>query len=164
MGTKKSRMDNKRPLYICCYGSSSKQTPDELLVVSRQLGRQIGSRGRKCVTGGGQYGCMSGVQSGCVESGSTNIYVVHQKFIDGGTVDEKAHGVEKVLVAKGDNLEERKKLLMENADALIVMPGGVGTFDEFWDCVSHRSLAMKGLCSKPIVVLNHDGFYDGFVA
>ena len=45
------------------------------------------------------------------------------QFIDGGSVDEKAEGVEKVLVAKGDNLEERKKMLMDNADALIVMPG-----------------------------------------
>ena len=45
------------------------------------------------------------------------------QFIDGGSVDERAEGVEKVLVAKGDNLEERKKMLMDNADALIVMPG-----------------------------------------
>ena len=45
----------------------------------------------------------------------------------------------------------------------MVMPGGVGTFDEFWDVVSSKSLGFKGLTDKPIVVVNIDGFYDGFV-
>mgnify|MGYP006089817849 CR=1 FL=1 len=68
-----------------------------------------------------------------------------------------------MIIAKGDDLEERKRLLMDNAHCLLVCPGGVGTFDEFWDCVSHRSLDMKGLAGKPIIVLNVDGYYDGFV-
>ena len=52
---------------------------------------------------------------------------------------------------------------MDPANCLIVCPGGVGTYDELWDCVSHRSLSMKGLTYKPIILLNTEGFYDGFV-
>lgn len=44
------------------------------------------------------------------------------------------------------------------------MPGGVGTFDELWDAVSSKSLNFKGLMNKPIVIVNIDGFYDGFIA
>lgn len=43
------------------------------------------------------------------------------------------------------------------------MPGGVGTFDELWDCICGKSLGMKGMDHKPICVVNIDGFYDGFI-
>lgn len=65
-------------------------------------------------------------------------------------------------MSKGADLSERKQALLDNADCIIVLPGGVGTFDEFWDAICGKSLGMKGLDRKPIVLVNLDGFYDGF--
>jgi len=146
----------------CVFGSSSNKTPNEYLEASNCLGRLLAERGHGIVTGGGAYGCMQAVQSGCRNNGGNVQGVVHQQFIDGGSADKE--NLKDIIIVEGDDLEERKRLLMDNAHCLLVCPGGVGTFDEFWDCVSHRSLDMKGLSSKPIVVLNINGFYDGFVA
>lgn len=148
---------------FCVFGSSSAKTPQKYLEVAHTLGREIAGAGHDAVTGGGQFGCMMGAQQGCIEAGGEVIYVVHQKFIDGGSVDVNAKGVKEVICAQGDDLTERKRLLVDYSDAIMICPGGVGTFDEFWDIVSHKSLSMKGLNEKPIVVLNFDGFYDGFI-
>ena len=140
------------------FGSSSNKTSQRFLDASYELGLCLGKQKILCVTGGGSFGCMNSVQQGCKDSNGLIVYVIHQKFVDGGDVDLTAKGVRKVIVAKGDDLSERKRLLIDNGDALIVLPGGCGTFDEFWDCVSHKSLSMKGLKNKPIVVMNFDGY------
>jgi uncharacterized protein (TIGR00730 family) len=150
------------PICACVFGSSSNKTSQAFLNASFEMGKLLAQRGHGIVTGGGAFGCMQGVQSGCRQNGGTVRGVVHQQFIDGGSAD--LDNVGDMIIAKGDDLEERKRLLMDNAHCLLVCPGGVGTFDEFWDCVSHRSLDMKGLTGKPIIVLNIDGYYDGFVA
>ena len=148
---------------FCVFGSSSVKTPKKYLETAYSLGQEIAKSGNDAVTGGGQFGCMMGAQQGCIDAGGEVIYVVHQKFIDGGSVDVNAKGVKEVICAGGDDLTERKRLLVDYSDAILICPGGVGTFDEFWDIVSHKSLSMKGLNEKPIVVLNYDGFYDGFI-
>lgn len=68
-----------------------------------------------------------------------------------------------LIISKGKDLSERKQLLIENSNALIVLPGGVGTFDELWHCVCGKSLTLHGLEMVPICVLNTDGFYDGSI-
>jgi uncharacterized protein (TIGR00730 family) len=151
---------------ICVFGSSSNKTPQKYLDVAYELGQAIGEAGHHAVTGGGSFGCMRQSQDGCIDAGGKVTFVVHQSFVDGGSspaLDEKTEGLEEVVCCKGDDLTERKRLLMDKSDALIVCPGGVGTFDEVWDAVSHKSLSMKGLNHKAIVLLNTDGFYDGFV-
>ena len=57
------------------------------------------------MTGGGAFGCMQGVQSGCRTHGGTVRGVVHQQFIDGGSAD--LENVAEMIIAKGDDLEER---------------------------------------------------------
>jgi hypothetical protein len=66
-----------------------------------------------------------------------------------------------MLVARGKDLQERKRLLVENSDALIVLPGGPGTWDELWEMACARNI---GLADMPIVCVNTDGYYDSFRA
>lgn len=63
-----------------------------------------------------------------------------------------------MVIAGGNNLQERKRLLWEACDAVIVLPGGTGTYDELWEVACHNSV---GLGKIPIVVLNIFNFYDG---
>ena len=64
-----------------------------------------------------------------------------------------------MLVAGGKDLQERKRMLVDRADALIVLPGGPGTWDELWEMACARGI---GLSNLPIVCVNCDGFYDPF--
>merc|ERR1719414_850199 len=63
------------------------------------------------------------------------------------------------IFPEGKLTNERKRLLLEGGDCIIVLPGGTGTFEEFFEAVSGRALNHH---QKPIYVLNVDGFYDSF--
>ena len=79
------------------------------------------------------------------------------KSNDGAAPDKP---IRQMLVAGGSDLQERKRLLMEGADALLVLPGGPGTWDELWEAACARGI---GLATIPIVVVNKNGFYDPFL-
>ena len=88
----------------------------------------------------------------------------HQKGSHGGPHPALLRPTKKgptreMLVAGGKDLQERKRLLVENADALIVLPGGPGTWDELWEMACARQL---GLTKLPIVVVNVDKYYEPF--
>ena len=93
------------------------------------------------------------------------IGVIHEKFVvDGSDWFEGAHSVfnttkHRIVVAKGNDLQERKKLLVKDADGLVVLPGGPGTWDELWEMACARHI---GFHSMPIVCVNVDGYYDNF--
>ncbi|VEU33816.1 unnamed protein product [Pseudo-nitzschia multistriata] len=72
---------------------------------------------------------------------------------------EKSIPIREILVAGGDDLQERKKFLVTNTDALIVLPGGPGTWDELWEMACARHLELNAL---PIVCVNVDGYYEPF--
>jgi hypothetical protein len=72
---------------------------------------------------------------------------------------ERTGPIREILVAGGSDLQERKKLLVQKADGLIVLPGGPGTWDELWEMSCARHL---GLIDLPIVCVNVDGYYEPF--
>lgn len=67
--------------------------------------------------------------------------------------------VDEMIVATGDGLAERKRLLVEGCDCIIALPGGAGTFDELWESVAEVGLGFRNI---PIVCVNVDGYYDSF--
>ena len=79
---------------------------------------------------------MAAMNNGANDGNGHIVGVIHEKFVvDGSYWFEGAHSVfregrNEILIARGNDLQERKKLLVENADALIVLPGGPGTWDE----------------------------------
>lgn len=110
-------------------------------------------------------GCMAAMNHGANDGDGSIIGVIHEAFIvDGGDWYEGAHSVFKntkhtILTAKGNDLQERKKLLVEGADGLVVLPGGPGTWDELWEMACARHIGFHGL---PIVCVNVDGYYENF--
>lgn len=145
---------------ICVFGSSSKHTKPLYVQESVRLGEEIAKRGYLCVNGAGHTGCMGGVNQGCQSQGGLIRGIIHEKFC----VDFGEHpNIQDLIMCKGDDLSARKQALLDHGDCVIVLPGGVGTFDELWDAVCGKSLGMKGMTKKPIVLVNLDGFYDGFL-
>lgn len=128
------------PIRICVYGSSSATTNAKYIEAARELGKLIAEKKYLCVNGAGRSGVMGGLNDACLEAGGQVRGVIHQKFV----VDAGEHSkIQDMVVSHGEDLGERKNLLMDNADCLIALPGGVGTFDEIWDAASHKSLGMK---------------------
>ena len=177
-----------KPLRVCCYGSSSSDTPQLYLQEARHVGYILAKRGHTCVNGAGSFGCMAALNDGACKANGHIVGVIHELWLvdsgdswagvpvrDGGahevfagvtqttktTSEQQNRGpIRELLVAGGKDLQERKRLLMEGADALLVLPGGPGTWDELWEAACARGI---GLTKIPIVVVNVDGFYDPFL-
>lgn len=143
------------------FGSSAKTTSQKICDEAFRLGALIAERGFVCVNGAGSTGVMGYLNEGARSKNGKIKGVIHRTFIVDAKEDVK---ITDLVITNGHGLNERKDALFEESDCLIVMPGGVGTFDEFWDVVCSRSLSMKGVDDKPICLVNLDGFYDGFIA
>lgn len=142
------------------FGSSAKTTSQKICDAAFRLGELIAEKDFICVNGAGSTGVMGFLNEGARSKNGKIKGVIHRSFIVDSKEDVK---ITDLVVTNGDGLNERKDALFEESDCLIVMPGGVGTFDEFWDVVCSRSLSMKGVDDKPICLVNLDGFYDGFI-
>ncbi len=86
----------------CVFGSSSNKTPKTLLNEAYHLGTLLAKRGHGIVTGGGAFGCMHAVQSGCRQHGGSVRGVVHQLFVDGGSADTE--NITTMTIVTGDDL------------------------------------------------------------
>jgi uncharacterized protein (TIGR00730 family) len=150
-----------RKLKVCVYGSSSSRTSKAFTDAAYELGLELAKRGHICVNGGGANGVMGALNEGCVAGKGEIIGVIHQMFIVDGQEDSR---ITNMVVCRGNDLKERKQQLLDNGDAIIVMPGGVGTLDELWDAVCTKSLGLGGLLNKPISVVNVNNYFDGSIA
>lgn len=148
------------PFRVGVFGSSAKTTSQNICDEAFRLGALIADKGFVCVNGAGSTGVMGYLNDGARSKNGKIKGVIHRTFIVDSKEDVK---ITDLVVTNGDGLNERKDALFDESDCLIVMPGGVGTFDEFWDIVCSRSLSMKGVDDKPICLVNINGFYDGFI-
>ena len=131
----------KTPLRVCCYGSSNKNTRQEYTREAYTLGQILGRRGHTCVNGGGSTGCMGFMNQGVQDVDGKVTGVIHKMFVkhEEGNENHWAEGCHEVfktaqkgdddgkvqlIVASGETLQERKRLLVQDADALVVLPGG----------------------------------------
>jgi uncharacterized protein (TIGR00730 family) len=122
----------------------------------RALGEGLGRAGIRLVFGGGRIGIMGLVADGVLSNGGTVLGVIPE-FL---TQLEVAHaGVTEMVVTK--TMHTRKLRLYEESDAFVVMPGGLGTFDEAFEIITWRQLRLH---DKPILLCNVAGSAEPLVA
>ncbi|ANP49637.1 uncharacterized protein (TIGR00730 family) [Streptomyces griseochromogenes] len=118
---------------------------------AREFAKLLGKGGHTLVWGGSDVGLMKVVADAVREAGG-RLLGVSVEFLSA-----KAHpGADEMVIAS--DLAERKKLLLEKADAVVIMVGGTGTLDEATEILE---LKKHGRTDKPVVLLNTAGFYDG---
>lgn len=100
---------------------------------------------------GGAHGVFSSLSSPSSATSSS--------FAANGDDGAPRQPIREMLVAGGRDLQERKRLLVDGSDALLVLPGGPGTWDELWEMACARNI---GLTTMPIVCVNPNGYYDPF--
>lgn len=139
---------------IAVYGAASSLIDESYKEAGRELGRKMAERGYGLVFGGGANGMMGSVAQGVYEKGGYSLGVVPKFFEDSNPEVSFKNCTEMIYT---DTMRERKRILEERSDAFIVTPGGIGTFDEFYEILTLKQL---GRHNKAIVIYNINGFYD----
>lgn len=139
---------------ICVYGAASPTIDPEYIKLVEQMGVEMAKRGHSLVFGGGGNGLMGAAARG-VHSAGGYILGVIPKFFDEENVEAICDFCNQLI--QPDTMRQRKQIMEDNADAFIVVPGGIGTFEEFFEI-----LTLKQLCrhNKPIAIYNLKGYYD----
>jgi uncharacterized protein (TIGR00730 family) len=136
---------------IAVYCASSDRIDPAYLALAADLGTELARRGHVLVTGGGSVSMMGAVGRAARAGGGHTIGVIPRHLVALEVADHDSD--ELVLV---DTMRERKAEMDRRADAFVTLPGGIGTFEEFFEVWTAGSLGMH---AKPVVVLDPDGFY-----
>ncbi len=141
---------------ICVFCGSSPGSDARFAQSARLLGQLIASRGFSLVFGGGGLGLMGEVARAARDGGAkvTGILPEFLRHLE----PPLAHGEDVVVVP---DLFIRKHRMVAMADAFVVLPGGMGTLDEFFEVVTSAQLAVH---TKPVVLVNIAGYYDPLLA
>ncbi len=142
---------------LCVYGAASTTIDREYVEKTEVLGSAMVSRGHSLVFGGGGNGLMGAVARGVRAKGGTILGVIPEFFREEG-VEALCDFCDELVFT--ETMRERKQIMEDNADGFIVVPGGIGTFEEFYEI-----LTLKQLCrhQKPIAVYNINGYYDEMI-
>lgn len=144
------------PAFSVCVYCGSKPGTDPLFAdTARLAGHWIGQRGGRLVYGGGKNGLMGLVADATLAAGGQVTGIIPKALVE----KEWAHtGCSELLIV--DTMHERKRMMAERADAFLALPGGIGTFEEFFEAWTWRQL---GYHDKPVGLLNTNGYYNGLL-
>jgi len=137
---------------ICVFAGSAPGTKASYSKSAIDLGQEIAKRSYTMVYGGGSKGLMGVVADAVLEGGSSVTGVITEKLHDVEVGHKNLTSLEIV-----SSMHERKSRMAELSDAIISLPGGVGTWEEFFEALAWNQL---GIYSKPIVLYNVDDYYS----
>ena len=141
---------------VCVFCASSANIDERYLDAARELGGMLAQNGWRCVNGGGAVGLMGAVTDGTLDADGEVTGVIPKFMVDNGWCYDR---LEDVIITA--DMHQRKHMMSEMADAVIAMPGGVGTLEELLETLTWRQL---GLVKVPVIILNTLGYYDSLLA
>ena len=137
---------------LCVFCGSSPGNRAEYTAAALRVGRLLADRGVELVYGGAHLGLMGSLAQACLDHGGEVTGVIPRALVD----REIAHrGLTRLHIV--DSMHERKALMADLADAFQALPGGFGTFEEFFEALTWSQL---GIQQKPCALLNIAGYYD----
>jgi len=136
---------------IAVYCGSNKGNRPEYAAAAQELGALLAREKIELVYGGGMVGLMGIVADAALQHGGHVIGVIPEKLVIKEVVHEKLPDLRVVK-----NMHERKALMAELADGFIALPGGYGTYEEFFEVLAWSQL---GWHAKPFGLLDIGGFY-----
>ncbi len=141
---------------LCVYCGSRPGADPVFAETARAVGEWIGQRGGQLVYGGGRNGLMGIVAEAAMAAGGRVVGIIPKALVEKEWAHRGCHELHVV-----DTMHERKRLMADRADAFLALPGGIGTFEEFFEVWTWRQL---GYHDKPVGLLNAAGYYDGLLA
>ena len=140
---------------VCVYCGSSPGRSPSYIAAARQLGRSIGDAGLELVYGGGTKGVMGAVSDAVLAAGGKVTGIIPQFLIDMEATERELKRLDELIVTA--DMHERKHRMFQRADAVVALPGGIGTLEELVEIMTWSQL---GQHEKPVVIANIDGFWD----
>src|SRR5215471_6918440 len=141
---------------VCVYCASSSRTPQVYLDAATALGHTLASSGMRIVYGGSSLGSMGRMAEAALAAGG------HVTGVLPGFMDELEWGHRSLSELRiVTDMHERKRTMLELADAVVALPGGCGTLEELFEAITWKRL---GLFFGPVVLVNVNGFFDPCVA
>lgn len=141
---------------VCVFAGSKPGSGRRYQDAARALGRAIAGRGCDLVYGGGGVGLMGILADAAVEAGAKVTGVIPGALAE----RELAHpGPVELRVVR--SMHERKSLMSDLSDAVVALPGGLGTLEELFEMLTWAQL---GIHAKPCGLLNVSGYYDAMLA
>jgi uncharacterized protein (TIGR00730 family) len=148
-------MTEKLKNWVCVFCGSGEGARPEYVAAARELGRRLAERGYGLLYGGASVGLMGALADAVLEAGGEVVGVIPDVIME----REIGHcGLSELCVVH--TMHERKALMADRADAFVALPGGYGTMDEFIEIVTWAQLRIH---SKPCVLVNLGGYYDGLL-
>ncbi len=141
---------------ICVFGSSSDKIDNFYLDAAERLGSTIAKGGHTMVFGAGKCGIMGASARGITAEGGELIGVTPTFFVEQGVIYDKC-----TEIIYTETMHERKAIMEDKADVFIICPGGIGTFEEFFEVLTLKQLHRH---SKPIIIYNVNGYYNPMIA
>ena len=141
---------------ICVFGASSRDLARVYYDEAYALGAELAARGHAIVFGGGSSGLMGAAARGAKSRGGYLVGVAPRFFDEPGILYELCD--EMIFT---ETMSERKKTMEDMSDAFVTLPGGIGTFEEFFEALTLKQL---GRHAKPMALLNTHGYYDALEA
>ncbi len=139
---------------ICVYGAASPTIDEKYIKATEIMGEELAKRGHSLVFGGGGNGLMGAAARG-FKKGGAHILGVIPEFFRNESIEAICDFCNELI--EPETMRERKQIMEDNADAFIVVPGGIGTYEEFFEILTSKQLCRH---NKPIGVYNLYGFYD----
>lgn len=140
---------------VCVYGAASDKIAKKYKTNVEKLGYELGRNNFSLVFGAGSTGLMGAVAEGVTRSESEIIGVAPHFMHEFEDIYDKC-----TQTIYTDSMSERKSVMEFSANAFIIVPGGIGTMDEFFQILTLKQLKRH---NKPIVLFNYNGFYNSLI-
>ncbi len=153
-----SDLPSSAPVSLCVFCGARPGRDPAHQATAAEVGRMIARRGMRLVYGAGDSGLMGATAAAARAAGADTLGVIPAHLM--GRERTGANGDRARLIVT-ETMHERKKVMFMNADALVTLPGGAGSLDEFFEMLTWRQL---GLHDKPLFLLNAGGFWSPLIA
>lgn len=137
---------------VCVYCASSSKLDQKYYDAAKLLGRELAKNEVKLVYGGGNRGLMGVLADEVLKHGGHVTGVIPQFMHEEGWSHDSLSELSLV-----GTMHERKFKMSASVDAAIALPGGCGTLEELLEVITWKQL---GLFTRPIIIVNTDGYYD----
>ncbi|MCY3877689.1 MAG: TIGR00730 family Rossman fold protein [Rhodobacteraceae bacterium] len=138
---------------VCLFCGSRNGSKPEFRNAAMRFGSLVAAEDWRLVYGAGDVGLMGAAAQAAISAGGTVYGVMPRHLFE---MEVARNDLDTLIIT--DTMHERKMNMFENSDAIVALPGGLGTLDEFFEVLTWRQL---GLHSKPLLLLNIDHYWDG---
>lgn len=143
---------------ICVFGAASSEIDKKYMNAVENLCEKLAIDGNNLVFGAGGQGLMGAAARG-FKKGKAHIVGVIPEFFKEANIEAIYDNCDELIYT--ESMRERKATMEEKADAFLVAPGGIGTFEEMFEVLTLKQL---GRHNKPIVIYNYEGYYNDLKA